>query len=228
MSDPAASSPHVRAGIPKEPRQGVGSDHRPMITDIVIDCAGMANRTAPLWDPHTVTTLQAKKGVTEEDREEMNRKFQGTMEAGEQGELDLEVRGAYMMAALQEATDGTIANKVQQQYPKWAATTEYREGWGHNLKLDAWCKRMNNACSALKRMRTMPASDRDKLGTHRHPHGDTDGQDARPMGAVGPGAREGRGRPEASRPGRRDQVSRDQRQGEKGSGESPGGKGVRF
>ena len=149
----------MRAGIPKEPRHGVGSDHRPMITDIGIDCAGMANGTAPLWDPHTVTTLSAKKGVTEEDREEMNRKFQSSMEAGEQGELDLESRGATMMTALQEAMDGTIANKVQQQYPKWAATTEYREGWGH--KLDAWCKRMNTACSALQKMRRMP--DRDKL-----------------------------------------------------------------
>ena len=159
VSGQAAGSPHMRAGIPKEPRQGVGSDHRPMITDIGIDCAGMANGTAPLWDPHTVTTLQAKKGVTEEDREEMNRKFQEAMEAGEQGGKGLEARGAAMMTALQEAMDGTIANKVQQQYPKWAATTEYREGWGH--KLDAWCKRMNNACCALKKMRTMP--DRDKL-----------------------------------------------------------------
>ena len=70
------------AGIPKEPRHGVGSDHRPMITDIGIDCAGMANGTAPRWDPHTVTTLRSKKGVTEEDREEMNRKFQGSMAPG--------------------------------------------------------------------------------------------------------------------------------------------------
>ena len=48
VSGQAAGSPHMRAGIPKEPRQGVGSDHRPMITDIGIDCAGMANGTAPL------------------------------------------------------------------------------------------------------------------------------------------------------------------------------------
>ena len=60
VSDPAASSPHMREGTPKEPRQGVGSDHRPMITDTGIDCAGMANGTAPLWDPHTVTTLRTK------------------------------------------------------------------------------------------------------------------------------------------------------------------------
>ena len=59
----------------------------------------------------------------EEDREEMNRKFQGNMEAGEQGEWDLESRGASMMTALQEAMDGTIANKVQQKYLKLAATT---------------------------------------------------------------------------------------------------------
>ena len=36
VSNPAASSPHMRAGIPKEPRHGLGSDHRPMITDIGI------------------------------------------------------------------------------------------------------------------------------------------------------------------------------------------------
>ena len=159
VSNPAASSPHMRAGIPKEPRHGLGSDHRPMITDIGIDCADMADGTAPLWDPHTVTTLRPKKGVTEEDKMEMNQRFQGSMGEADQGVMNLEDRGAAMIAALQGAMDGTIANKVQQQYPRWAATTEYREGWGHSL--DTWCKRMNGACCALKKMRTVP--DRDKL-----------------------------------------------------------------
>ena len=84
----------------------------------------------------------------------MSRKPQGIMEAGEQGGLGLESRGATMMAAPQEAMDGTIANKVQQQHPKWEATPEYRKGWGH--KRGAWCKRMNGACGALRKVKAMP------------------------------------------------------------------------
>jgi len=58
-----------------------------MITDLGIDCADMADGTAPLWDPHTVTTLRPKKGVTEEDKMEMNQRFQGS-----RGSTFIEVR----------------------------------------------------------------------------------------------------------------------------------------
>ena len=138
VSDPAASSPHMRAGMPKEPKHGIGSDHRPMITDIGIDCAGMANGTAPLWDPHTVTTLRAKKGVTEEDRAEMNRKFQGSMDAGEQGALDLDSRGATTTIALQEAMEGQSRTRYNNSTPsgqqRQSAGRDGATGWMHGAR----------------------------------------------------------------------------------------------
>ena len=140
-------------------------------SDIGIDCAGMADGTAPLWDPHNVTTLMPKKRVTEEDKEEMNRKFQGSMEEGDQGDLGLEARGAVMMtAALQGAVDGTIANNVQQRQ---CTGGDGGTSWMH---IYAWCKKMNSAgaCSALKRVRTMPDGDKLQAALRgaRWPHTD--------------------------------------------------------
>ena len=46
------------------------TDHRPVVVDIPLDCAGLADRVVPVWRPNTVEKLVKNKDITRKDAED--------------------------------------------------------------------------------------------------------------------------------------------------------------
>ena len=141
-----ANHPMTRIGISEE--MHMGSDHRVVIADLPIDCAGLAEGTTPIWSPHSVKklTILPEAEVSDEAKEAFTAKFVG--ESQDMGNKTLDEAGAAMLANLYSAASETIAVEKTMRYPKKVSHTPYSEGWG--VVLDTWKKRMTGARWSLK------------------------------------------------------------------------------
>ena len=148
-----AQHPNLRVGISKE--QYRDSDHRPVIMDMPIDCANLAEGTTPVWTPHKTVKLKKKEEGehSEAEREEMRSAFVENHRQREEGTI--EEAGQGLLEDIYKATVNTTHEETTLQYPRLAQRAPYREGWGH--KLDTWKKRIGKAERAIKR------SDRDEI-----------------------------------------------------------------
>ena len=137
-------------------------DHLPVTADIPVDCAGLAEGTTPVWDPHKEKTMRMRPAeeVTDTDKTDYSMRFRWMhtlhryKTITKLGKITLEDTASSLMKGLYEAAEGSIGEEQTKSYPKRVTGRPYRDGWG--FKLDAWKERIIGACRAIyKKDRTL-------------------------------------------------------------------------
>ena len=106
MSGEAATNIATRSGIYCG-IMDVESDHRPVMADIAIDCAGMAERVVPLWEPHKIRRLRRKPKVTESEREALTALVVEALKTNEEARITTKAQFEAIRDAIKKAAVGT-------------------------------------------------------------------------------------------------------------------------
>jgi exonuclease III len=132
-------SQHIgtRVGIMKD--VPLGGDHLPVMIEVPVDCTHMREGVCSIWYPHKgePQLKWVDKPEKQEEADAAAEKFSTAVAAKHEliaEGLPLDEYAKAIMQGIQEAAIETGAAVWEtMQYPKRAATTVHREGWGHKL-----------------------------------------------------------------------------------------------
>ena len=146
----------TRVGIHSLPP--IKSDHLPVVIDVPVDCAGMAQHVTPVWDRVVVEKMVMKSGEDLPNPITFNEKFKAEMAQIPAGQIAC--CHEEMTTAILSAMDGTVATRKRMQYPRQISVL--RDMQTSDKVLRTWKKRLRGAAEAITK-REQDASIRRKL-----------------------------------------------------------------
>lgn len=123
------------------------SDHKPVIMDIPLDAANIADRVIPTWLPYTDTKIQMDNELTDKQKEEFNNSMEDACNLIEWETMSGEDQYKEYSRAIKEAAENSISTTKQVTYPR--PVKKLKHYMSIDMTMRTWKKRTDNAIKAI-------------------------------------------------------------------------------